>query len=520
MNRLQRQIYAITSIFGGWSPTYEAGSQDQFLFSLGIDTETRISSIRRPSGAIVPVRFTEFSSSELTDSPMWISGAPTSSGVFVYGSSGSVYAYTGATLTGEVGIASLAANYGGAGNGMAVWNDYVYCATASTIARYGRLSQTGPTFQFNYWVDSLAMSALSQPDYPATRSVTFPSHVLLPHTDGRVYVADYDGANGRLHSFTTDSDGGNGSASFNDVTFPPGLMPMCAASLGTDIVIVLSPQAAYASGAIPRPGVSALLAFWDAVPGNAPYRYVPIGEPLATAVKVRNGQIRVWAGNIDTNVKVLRYLGGESFEVEAQVDDGSPPFPGAVDSEGNMDVWGGHVSYPATRAGVFSLGFRSGKLPGGSLNHIGMITGSGSLPVVTAVKFLERGKHPVIGWSSDTLTNFGIDKEGGTSAYQSVIRSSKVNVNRKFKIRRLTFTLSDPLASGMIIEPKFYIDNETDTVATTVVNTTNFAESQRIIDIQDLDIEGQGNFALELNFTGTTEVAVLLPVNVEYEYCD
>lgn len=513
-NRLEQLAYQIISIFGGWAPTYEASSEDQFLLSIGIDPEFKDTNFQRPLGAIVPMIYTEFSGAELTGAPMWVSGAQTSTGLFVYGLDGTVVSYAGGTLTGEVGIAGLSPNYGGAGNGMVVWNDYVYCATASTVARYGPLSASSPTFQFNYWVDSLGMSSLTNSDYPATRNVTYPNHVLVPHNDGRTYVLDYDGANGRLHSFTTDSDGTDGSATFSDVTFPPGMMPMAAASYGTDLAIVLSPQATFTSGVVPRAG-NAVLALWDAVPGNRPYRYIPISEPLATAIKVKNGELFVFAGNIDTNVKVLKYLGGYSFQTVTELDEGTPPPAGAVDSEGEMLAWGGHVTVPGARAGVFTLGHRSGKLPNTALHNIGKISDSGTFPFVSCLKFIQRGKYPVIGWSSDS--GKGLDKQSATGTVGALWRSRVFNVGRPFVVRRVVIPLADPVSSGVNIAPKLYLDNEEKTYSLTAITPTDYSSSERQIDYQGLTATGRDNFYLELDFQGTTVDPVLLPIRIEIE---
>lgn len=514
MNRRNTQTGFISSILGGWSVLQNFGSEGEFLASLGIDLEDNLE-LTKPSGAIAPTRYSEVSSAALAAAPMFISGANASTGVFVLDANGSLLTYS--AVLGSEAVIGGANSDSARGNGMAVWNDYVYAASGTDIHRFGPITATAPSFSA-YWASSLSMSALTNSDYPVTRDVTFPNHFLYPHNDGRMYVLDYDGANGRIHSFTTDANGANGSGRFNDLTLPPGLMPVAAAPYGTDIAIVCLPEAKYASGVIPKAD-SSILALWDAIPTHAPHRFIPINEPVATAIANRNGELYIWAGNIDTECKVLRYLGGYSFETVAYVPEGSPPPSGAVDTSGNMLAWGGSTTYPETAAGVFTLGYRSGKLPANALNHIARSTAIGSLPVVSALKFLQRNKKPIIGWRDGTPA-YGLDAIASSGSYNSLFRSGLVTPRRRFILRRLVIPLSKAVTSGVIITPTVYVDNESANAVLTVINETNFASSERIIDFQNLTVHGQHDFYIQFSFTGTTEIGILPSVYYEYDFID
>ncbi len=524
MNDLNLLKLQITSILGGMSDLWGQQGDGQFLASLGIDPELATGSLVKSSGSITPTVYTEFSTSLLDSAPMWITGAATTVGVFVYGANGTLMSY-GPSLTSasEVGIATIE---GGAGQGMVAYNDYIYAANTTSIVRYGRLSTTGPVLA-DYWISTLAMSSLTNSDYPSTRSVTYPSHVLHVHSDGRVYALEYDGRNGRVHSFTTDADGTNGSATFNDLALPPGMLPTAMTSYGTDLAILLSPEAPYVGGSIPRTG-NAVLALWDATPGNKPYRFVKIADQLATAIANKNGELYITCGNIDGDVKLLRYLGGNSFESLAAINEGAPPPAGAIDAYGNMLVWGGHISYPTTRAGAFSWGFRSGRLPGNALNHIANISdASGTLPIVTCLKFLQRGRFPILGWRTGTPT-YGLDKIVGAGTYASIFRSQVFHIGKKFTIRRLVIPLSTNVQSGVIITPTIYVDNEATSFAPSssqacgllAISPTTYSSNERTIDQQGLTIPGEHNFFLELSFTGTTEIAATLPISIEVDVVD
>lgn len=515
MNKLQKLQLQISSILGGQSSLWDSAEEGEYLTSIGIDPELVQGSLVKPAGIISPSLYADFTTL-LDSAPMWISGAQTSSGVYVYGANGSVFSYGTILLDEDVRGTPTS----GAGNGMVVYNDYVYLATATNISRLGRVSLTGPTISNDYWVSTLGMSALTNSDYPVSRDVTYPNHVLHAHTDGRVYVLDYDGRNGRLHSFTTDSDGTNGTATFNDMTLPPGLMPMDIKSYGTDLAILCTPQGTWVSGSIPRSS-SCVLAFWDGTPGNRAYRYVRINDAIATALANKNGELFVFSGAVDRGVNIQRYLGGYSFETVASLPEGTSPPAGAVDTIGNMLAFGGFVTTPTAAAGVFTLGYRNAKLPSQALNFIARTSNtSDSLPVVSALRFILQAQNPVFGWRTHTTANYGFDKLTSSGTLDDYFRSKVFQIGQRFIIRRIRIPLSAPMQSGVIITPTLSVDNQSVTTALTTINATNYPSNERMIDMQNLAIEGFSNFYLQLAFTGTVHTGVLLPITFDLDIID
>lgn len=526
MNDLKRQIATIKSIFGGITETMNYGSEGQYLMALGIDPELALGNQVKPYGGIAPTSYGKFSSTLLDSAPMWICGAPTTNGVFVFGANGTVLSYSGATFasSSEVAIGTPKQDgTPGAGDGLNAANDYLYAALYNDIARYGPLSSSGPTWTNSYWVSGLGMSALSSTiAYVSNRDVTYPQHVIHFHSDGRFYVAEYDGANGRLHSWTTDSTGANGSATYNDLTLPPGMLPMAMAKYGEDIAILCTPQLVFVGGTFPTSGDAAMY-LWDAIAGHKFYREVPIHEPLATAICNKNGFLYILAGNMDANTKLLRYAGGETFDTLVVIPEGMPPPAGAVDALGNMIAWGGYVTYPTAAGTAFTYGFRSGTLPSNSLNSIARISNTtGSLPIVTCLKFLQRGNYPIVGWH--TQDGNGLDKKA-SGTYANIFQSETFQVNRKGTIRRLRFPLNTNVQAGTGITLTFYTDNETASYTTgegglVAINNTNYSNNETYIDMQGLDIPFSNNFYLRFDFNGTAETAIGLPVEIEYDLTD
>jgi hypothetical protein len=520
MPNVKALIYAIKSITGGHRSMRSLIFEDQYNGSLSIDPEYDAAGIGLPSGAIAPVRYRRASVDLIKSAPMWMSGAQSTAGIFVYGFDGSVVSYN-AAFTGETGVG----NPGGTGNGMCVYNDYLYCSTGTDVYRYGRLSQTAPAFG-QYWTVTLAMSALTNTTYPGTRNINYPNHVLHAHNDGYVYIADYDGANGRLRAFITDSDGTNGAATWQVLTLPPFMMPTSMCSYGTDLAILCVPQAPYTSGAIPK-GATSILYLWDTIVGNKHYRAIDTGEPIASAVINKNGELYVTAGNIDVGTKLLKYLGGYSFSIESIVYEGSPPPTGAVDVSGNMIAWGNSVTYPATTAAVITNGYRDGRLPATAKNCIGRIDATGTLPIITSLKFLTRSAVPSFGWRTDTPAEYGITSlsGAGTITNNAIFVGPTFNIGRKFVIRRILIPLTGAVASTTTITPTIKVDD--DTVSYTAgdagllaINNTNYVGSERLIDMRNLTIQGEHNFCLQLAFTGTDNIGADLPIEFEIERYD
>lgn len=522
MNKAVRQILSQTSILGGMSETYDFSTEGQYLAALGIDPELILANKVKPSNTIAPTKYSEFSGIELDSAPMWITGAPTTTGVYVFGANGTLIAYNGATMTTGVSIGTPTSDgttaLPGQGDGLIAYNDYIYAALRDDVARYGPLSATAPSWTNSYWVGSLGQSAISSSaTYPGIRTVTYPGHVLYTHNDGRTYVSEYDGSNGRLHSFTTDANGTNGSATYNDLTLPPQMMPTAVCRYGEDIAVLCTPQGRYDLGTIPK-SQGAALYFWDAIATHRFYREIPIHEPIATGMVNKNGELFVLAGNIDTGVKLLKYIGGDSFQTLVALPEGSPPPAGAVDAVGNMIAWGGYVTYPTDAAGAFTYGHRSSKLPTEALHHIARISQTTDiLPIVTCLRFLQRSNNPVIGWRTDT--GFGVDKKSG-GTYSSIFQTRKFLVNKPGTVKRIRFSLGSIMQSGVVIQPSVYVDNEAANTSLDQINPTNYSSSERFIDLQGLQVNFKNDFYVRFDFTGTQEIAIQLPIEIEVEYED
>lgn len=528
MPNVQKFTVEISKFLLGMDETIFGEPLGGALLSLGIDPEYPLGSFNNwPADAAVPTCYAPDGDARefISDAPMFIASACESGGVWVLDANGSLSCYNGLSLGGGVGIGNPGGapigNPCSAGNGMVVYNDYVYCATFTDIYRHGRISQTAPAFA-QYWTTTLAMSALTNTNYPATRTVHYPNHFLHKHTDGYVYVADYDGERGRIHRFITDSDGTGGAAEWKVLSLPPKMMPFSMASYGTDLAIVCSPDARYALGGIPIGQASGTVYLWDAVSGNRFYRAIPTSELMVTAAINHNGALKVFAGNLDNGCRLLQYMGGETFSEIARTKYGSPPFAGAVDVSGDAVLWGQAVTdYPTYYAGVMQYGRRRSARKS-TLNCIALLPSTDQYQIPSAIKVLSRSSRtPFVGWRDDTDRN--IVRETGT-AFKGFLALPPVVVGKKFRVRRIRFGLTSAVAAGTSIAVTVYTDGWGTTWNATAglldVNATNFPNSDRHIDFRDLTITGNTDFVVAFTFAGTANTGIIPPVTVEYEVYD
>ncbi len=173
----QKVTIRIESILGGQSPMTHFAQSDQFRASLGIDPglpavnntavlfkESGIIS----SGLIRPAAYSsiaENTGTTIAGTPMWLVQNPKDQYTYVYDAAGSIYTIGSGYYNEIAGLGDL--NDGGSarGNGSDYYDNYMFFARDTTIARYGPLNGT-PTFIDDFWVGVLGLTALSNTTYP------------------------------------------------------------------------------------------------------------------------------------------------------------------------------------------------------------------------------------------------------------------------------------------------------------------------------------------------------------------
>jgi len=506
-------VYKIKSILGGQTPSIYVGQEGQFLSSIAIDPEDRVNStLSKPSGIIIPTRYEKFSSTNIDSAPNWFVTVPQNATLYAYLAGGRFVSYS-SSLGSETSIGTPTS---GNGWGAAYYNDYIYLRTGGDISRYGAISGS-PSLSNTVWTSTFGKSSLSGSGSISLRGVTYPLGQFHEHY-GKLYFLDFNGNTGTVNFIQTSPTGGTDTGSTAAaLTLPVGFMPVCFESYGSDLAIVCITSSTYSSSSSIRMD-NAVMFLWDTF-SPKPYRKVSLSDPLATAIYTHNGVPYVWSGSINSGTRLSRYVGGNQFESVEHIEGSLPPSQGAVDAVGNRLIWAGTTSFPSTTASIFSRGYFNPALPSKALHNIGKITGTGTLPLITALKFLEQGTdraRPIIGWRTDTPSAFGIDKPSSTATFGSTLYFEMVNIGQPFEIVKIRFPLADAVAANMSIVPTVYVDDASSSTALDTINNTNFLNSERNASIK-CNILGQHNFFIGLVFGGTALLPVAFPIEVTIE---
>lgn len=517
----------IESILGGESPYFNFGSPDEYQQSIGIDPDVAFSRYT-PSGYMVPSFFSE-SASMGNNYPLWVITNPKDANYYIYTLFGSAYSFTAAggnpTALSDGGSLSNAS-----GNGSAYYDNYVYFAKNTTIARYGPLDGS-PTFNGDYWVGSLSKTRLTNTTYPAVNSfggVTNLNHVMHRHGNGKLYFADIVGNQGVLHCISTkkttvEGDTDNGSA-FNVIDFPYGYWPTALESFGTDMVVAL-----YETNTSINSKQRAKIALWD--PTNTDtYKLITNDEfpdPFVAALINANGVLYTVSGIPGAiGARVCRYLGGYTFEQVAYLDYMSLPIPGGITASLNKVSFGSQSYRSGSAQGsIISIGSKLSPVSNKVFNTIGPV-GSVIFGVAPYAASGLQGATLVFGAydgnSVMVVPSLPGSISGATTGAYWV--SQTYRLPQRFKIKKISIPLHKLMADTFAIVPKIRVDDNTTTTTLQTINSTNYPNDLRIV-LQPTGVTGNFNFNLELDFSGSAnvssfEVGIAFPIVIEYELID
>ncbi len=548
MRDTQTKRIIIESIFGGHSPSTHFARTDQFRGSLGIDPAQPIKDLPMTaaslgaSGLLRPVGSQKISSTTITNPPLWIKPTPKSSSVFVYDSVGSAYTFDVVSMT-VTALSDAGTLSSSSGNGMEYYDNYIYFAKNTDIARYGPLNGSAG-FNPSFWQGTLSKGALEDTTYlkdTRTNLFGYPNHPMHRHSDGILYIGDVQGNLGTIHTIKTtkgsvEGDTDNGST-INKLQFGYGLWPTALESYGSDLAIALF-EGSSTGGVRQMP---AKIAFWDTNSQNFnKITWVEFPVSVITAMKNINGVLYVFSSNIYMKgFRVTRFIGGYTFEEVGYFEQGQAPFPGSVDGNSQRLLVGSWADTPESSGCVFSLmGLSKSSLSKGMFNV--MRSTGGTAATVTALSLLQRTVSgntdfnfytPVIGWSAGLAsgTTNGIDSVGTQyNNAPSVWWSQMFRVGQRFKITKIRLPLATPVGTNMTLIAKIYTDDGAgDTFTYQTINDTNYTKSEKNIVLRaDASASGgQGgvlpegfhNFWLELRWSGSALCVVGLPIIIEYE---
>lgn len=519
-----RRVIRIEQIFEGWSPSRMFNRAGEFLGSVGIDPDMPLSdnaSDIKTGGAIRPVKYEEFSGANVTSYPVAIITNPKNSNVYTVLRNGRLISYN-SSLASESLIGTVT---GSQASHAFYYNNYIYIigtgSSQDDVARYGPLDGS-PSLTNGVWKGATlgTQTALVNTTYPTTRhSVPYLNHFGFVHVDNKAYFCDYKQGIGYVHFIkttrvTNEGDTNDGST-YGALDLPFGFLPMAGCSYGTDIAVVANET----TNSTVNQG-KAKLFLWNTVDDSF-YRAVPLLDPIVSAVWYENGVLYGISGNLAGGVRLWRYRGGDSVDTLKYIEEGHPPVQSAVTSFGNRLIWGGFGTWPANYAGLMAYGSKSDLFPRGLHNiAVSSLSVSASNGLITAVsQALQGAAAPSFVMGGYDGTNYNLDKKS-TSYGTHVFRSGLFRIGRKFSIVALRLPLTAAIAANMTITPKFYFDHGATSKTGTVINSTNYPNSDKVIYQGESDYENVGghhNLELELTFSGTALVGVSLPIEIEID---
>jgi hypothetical protein len=170
-----------------------------------------------------------------------------------------------------------------------------------------------------------------------------------------------------------------------------------------------------------------------------------------------------------------------------------------------------------------AYGSKIDSLPKG-LHNIARSTASGTTPTVTSLKYVQQASYmqPRLIMGHGTTTAWGLDKLSTTATFNNPIRSKVFNINQRFTLKKLAIPLAGAVDSGTTITIKIWLDDFSSSMTLPVINNTNFPSKRKIMyKATDLaTATGENNFCIEIKWTGTSGIPVLIPINLSVDIAD
>lgn len=372
-----KQLWVTDRFFGGISEAAKEGPKGAFLHGENLDLTTDLTALG------VRVKTAEQSASTIVDLPKWIEHDAVNDNTYAYGDDGEWYKEASDSWTKQTTLTTAK------GQGMKIWNDYVYFRKTSNLSRYGALSGTPSLTQA--WQTSNVQ--------------TENDHGPIVEFLGNLYFA-----NGRYLGEWDDS-----TWTYNKLTLPIGWKIRCMAVLGEELVMggwIGSNVYDYDKG---------FLWFWNGTDESIT-NFLEINEGAVNSMHVIDNNLYFVTG---ARGKLYVYTGQviplRTMSLELDANDYIEVFPGAMDSHRGQLLVGmaGKTDATSLTQGIYSYGRPSKNYPRAlNVDHI-ISTGSKTGITLKVGSVHSVGPNELyVGWE-DTTSNNGIDKISGTTPYSS-----------------------------------------------------------------------------------------------------
>lgn len=127
---MAKKLFLVDTFYGGIAEASKTGLKGSFAYGDNLDYKSDLNAVT------IQIKTTKDSGTTVTDLPRYIEHDPVTGKTFAYGDSGNFYIKSSGTWATTTNPTTAH------GQGMKVWNDYVYLRKDSAIARYGPLSSS------------------------------------------------------------------------------------------------------------------------------------------------------------------------------------------------------------------------------------------------------------------------------------------------------------------------------------------------------------------------------------------
>ncbi len=373
---MAKKVFLINQFYGGISEASKSGLKGSYGYGDNLDFKSDLDALT------IQVKTTKDSSTTIAALPKWIEHDPVTGDTFAYDEGGGFYKKHSGTWS---ALTSATTSHG---QGMKVWNDYVYLRKDSAIARYGPLSSS-PSIDQTWQTSNVQ---------------TVTDHAPILDFAGNLYFG-----NGRyLAGWDTSS------FTYNQVKLSVGWNIRDLAVIGDKLAMGGQQGSAVSSLE------NGLLALWDGtgVAGDGPTDFTYTSGAV-NALGVIDNTLFIVAGSIGNlyyyngNIIKVRQLsnlltGGSYLEI----------FPGAMSMhKGDLYIGvAGNTDSTVISQGAYAYGYTSKNYPRALYipNIISTGTKTGTALRIGAICGVGPNEF-YIGWKDGS--SYGIDLVSGTTPY-------------------------------------------------------------------------------------------------------
>lgn len=444
--------------YGGLSDGSRSGISGSFRYGHGLDYKTNIDAVT------ADLALTKDSSTTVTDLIHWFAYDGVQADLYAYGNGGKIYRKRSGTWS----LLRTVADAGG--EGLAVYDDYLYYRTEESIGRYGALSGA-PSFT-DAWKDS---GDGVETDINFGPITTFQDFVAFGN--GR-YLATWDGA-----TFTSQR-----------LTFSPGWHVRAIAVRGDYLAIAVNDSKSISRSTKGRiyywDGISSQYNFINEISEGAGISAIAGIQEVLWIIPAYSGNIYMDTGRL-TKMKKIPYIEhGKTIRA----------VPGGCTNHKGLLTFGlGLGTSEEVYRGIYEYGQYSKDYPHALNFSYPLSCGTTQDSDLEISGVYSLGDSLYAGWGLDGT--YGIDMLSTTTLQNAVSYHSRViNLDKEASLDRIKI-FTEPLASDESVTISYRLDRAT---AWTELDTISYSE-HGAINVKSLNLGVRAtDIEIKLDLSGTT----------------